>query len=82
MDQQTAEAIVAEDMDNLGLREDYSGRGMFGETTTAVVGDKDDFQAAKDEALQQAIEDEDEELVEGLKGGFKEDDMGLRMVFY
>jgi hypothetical protein len=36
---ETAQALCAADNDGLTIHEDYSGRGMYGETTTGVVFD-------------------------------------------
>lgn len=43
---ETAQAIVQAATDNkldVTLRENYSGRGMFGKTTAAVVGSRSDI---------------------------------------
>lgn len=46
---------------NLEMREDYSGRGMYGDKTHAIVGDADEFRQATCYAAVMITQSEDEE---------------------
>lgn len=63
------QAANANDL-RVSLRESYSGRGMFGKTTAAVVGSREDIT----EAIFYASKDE--------LPSIKWDNMGLDMVAY
>lgn len=43
MEAQAAELLQEASNDLLEVRSDYSGRGMYGDRTTALVGDNEDF---------------------------------------
>lgn len=73
--------------DALSLRDDYSGRGMFGATTYAVVGSLADIWEALGEIglapdWHFSSEDEKEEFYFALKNGLRQDQMGTDKVFY
>ena len=75
MDKTTAETIVDYSCEQLRLCENYSGRGMFGRTTTGVIGFMNDFITALVEATKE--EPENIEL-----DGVSTDSMGLDTIFY
>jgi hypothetical protein len=66
---ETLEYNGAEGLEEDGARSDYSGRGMFGRTTYAVVADKWDIERALED-LGLDIED------------YRIDSMALRVVLY
>lgn len=64
--------------------ENYSGRGMFGETTTGIVCNKSEFYNGIGGFLETA-EEFDIELINEVGTMFKNlrtDSMGLSMIFY
>ena len=68
------------------LREDYSGRGMFGKTTAAVIVE---YESAITEAigsfLVDASEDDIEEINELgalMEKGYRTDSLGMRTIIY
>ncbi len=82
-----------DDQDVINLREDYSGRGMFGEQTTALTGNPIFIHRIASSMLDDIIDSfEDDELVDDmvvqeLKAiqsliTSREDSMGLGSVFY
>ena len=71
MDQQIAEALA--EYGDVRIMYNYSGRGMFGEETAAVVAE--DF-----DTLLEAAEEADLE-VSDIRG-IRSDNMGLEKVFY
>ena len=75
-----AKLLVDYSNDNLSLREEYSGRGMYGSTTAGVVGSLDDF----DEAVKKIMKngDEDERQLYADEGRFSTDNMGLDYIWY
>ena len=84
MDINTAKYIVeiAERIgEDLSLYEGYSGRGMFGETTAAVVGYRGDL----DRTIAHIVESNDSEgraFVAKLMRRIRQDNMGKQMIFY
>jgi len=66
----------------MSKRDDYSGRGMFGKETHAIVVDGWwDMQVA----IEWALEDQPEDMEEyGItcRDDFRQDSMGLGMVYY
>ncbi len=85
----TAEALVSIGT-NLELREEYSGRGMYGEKTSGVVGNLSDllfsvanvsFDLGVDLESENGLTDFDE-FMEDVKN-IKSDNMGrVNMIFY
>ncbi len=71
MDQQTAEALA--EHEDVRIMYNYSGRGMFGEETAAVVAE--DF-----DTLLEAAEDVNLKISDIR--GIRSDNMGLEKVFY
>lgn len=67
---------------NIEVREEYSGRGMYGKTTAGVVCDDCDLF----EALSSIMEDNDEDLREyvadNIRNGFAQDSMGFNKIYY
>lgn len=49
--------LLASYSDDLDVRDDYSGRGMFGENTYALVGAKRDFFGAIGQAFESLIDE-------------------------
>jgi hypothetical protein len=85
---ETAKAIV-EAANVIGLevqlREDYSGRGMYGSTTAGVIGDPGDITACAAYAAfvqgEEGKDVENEEMVEDLRS-MRSDSMGRDMIYY
>jgi hypothetical protein len=79
---------IAEIIENYGcdieIRDDYSGRGMFGRTTVAVVCSFPDFiYALKNACLSVEEGDEDYELLRSFNvSNLSMDSMGYESVFY
>lgn len=69
----------------INLREDYSGRAMYGETTAGLVGDFGEIMAcAVLVAFELGEEGDDqglEELTEDLRN-LRTDNMGMSMIIY
>lgn len=68
------------------VREDYSGRGMFGKQTAGIVVDSlQDFFSAIADIMQECISDQDMEsgdlVIEALRN-IKSDNMGNGYIFY
>lgn len=90
MKAEIAECILDHASGDLELRTDYSGRGMYGETTVALVGSREDFNEACANFLANAHEDDvpEDQLQEELEGvkdilvNARVDNMGLQFVFY
>ena len=81
MDAKIAEEIAYHA--DLEIRDDYSGRGMYGEETHGLVGDMDSFVEGLIETTIMAVEDEDDELLDKLRRfRLRTDSMGLEMIFY
>lgn len=55
--------LIEEAANMIGLdvevHDDYSGRGMYGETTAALVGDMGDIMACVAQAMRDLVEDRD-----------------------
>ena len=88
MELSTAEKLVSSSYD-LRLYEDYSGRGMWGQSTSAVVGDRSDLMAAISSLIEEALyTTPDTEEIEEWKpllrdlARLREDSLGLSTVFY
>jgi hypothetical protein len=80
MDKDVAIALMNQIQENWGearLYEDYSGRGMFGATTTGLVVDSVEEAHV---ALGVLTEIGDEDL--DLPGGFRSDNLGLSYIIY
>jgi hypothetical protein len=68
---------------NIDVREDYSGRGMYGRTTAGVVvEDLSEFLSAVGEAIEYGDEDEIAMIAEELQKGVSTDSMGRSMIIY
>ena len=80
MNIKTAE-LIAEAHDGLEVYENYSGRGMYGETTSGVVGSTDDFHWALAEIMESYSQHSREKVAEALRC-LQRDNMGLDMIFY
>lgn len=92
MKKEIAELIVENSYD-MDIHEDYSGRGMFGNTTTGIVCDSEkDFYNAIGELYMEMIKDAiieaeyydmkpAQELTETI-GRIRVDNMGYRYIFY
>lgn len=64
------------------FREDYSGRGMYGQTTPAIVSDASGG-VVTEAILEVAVEGYDMSFAEAKQLTFKNsDNMGLDMVYY
>lgn len=81
MKQNLAEVLVDWSGQQLEIRKDYSGRGMYGETTCGVVGDSSDFYEAVGEVIREGEYEEREELAEFISN-MKQDSMGMQTIFY
>lgn len=92
MRKEIAEMIVDYGSD-LKLHEDYSGRGMFGNTTTAITCDEvDDFFSAVGDlmfdmilrAMRKGMEYDikDAEELRDLLSTFRQDSLGLGRIIY
>ncbi|MBD3196343.1 MAG: hypothetical protein GF317_14890 [Candidatus Lokiarchaeota archaeon] len=82
MEKEVAEILVEQNPD-IKIYEDYSGRGMFGSTTTGIV--VDDMNILREVIGQLLIsgEEEEREIVgEWLIGGIRTDDLGLDKIIY
>ena len=73
-----ANAIVSHNPD-LRVHEDYSGRGMYGKTTTGVVGSHTDLYHAVESYLQTSKLNID---VEEFIDEFRSDSMGMDIIWY
>lgn len=69
---------------DLEVREDYSGRGMFGKTTTGLVGDMPKVMRAIGEVMVSRNEDDIETIGYALANGdgFRIDSMGMSIIIY
>lgn len=76
-----AELLVDYNSD-LELRDDYSGRGMCGNSTAGVVGSMNDVLQAIGDAIEYGDEDELQIIQEGCQAGVRTDSMGLSMIIY
>jgi len=86
MQKQTMELLVEANPD-LNPYENYSGRGMFGETTAGVVGGISDVLKAlaaigRDPENFFDSEEEKEAFWDDLENGFYQDNMGFDTIFY
>ena len=70
--------------EDLTLHEDYSGRGMYGDRTSGVVGESSAFNRALAEFIREAqYQDEDDcNAVADALRNLRQDSMGLRMIWY
>jgi len=81
MRQEAAELIAAEDYD-LEVRDDYSGRGMYGEATSAVVAsDPSCMFRALAEIMENGDDEDRAEVAEAIRG-LRSDSMGRGVVYY
>ncbi|QIG73886.1 hypothetical protein PP935_gp111 [Rhizobium phage RHph_N34] len=71
------EVVENEFFDSLEFREDYSGRGMYGDRTFGIVGPIDRLMVFL-QIYGSALNDADEEPVMD----FRTDNMGLDMIIY
>ena len=74
--------LLADHNSELDLREDYSGRGMCGNSTAGLVGSMNDFLQAVGEAIEFGDEDEIHMIASELQSGVRTDSMGLSMIIY
>ena len=92
MKREIAELIVDQDYD-LQIYEDYSGRGMYGKTTTAIQCDNiQDFMGAVGEAFMNMISDasfEGEEYdmsqaeeLQKVLSNYSQDSLGMGYIIY
>jgi len=65
----------------LNLYENYSGRGMFGRTTSAVNGSQSDFDETISEIIESGTSKERSEIAELIKSK-RQDSLGLDLIFY
>lgn len=82
MDIDVAKELVDWNPD-LQLREDYSGRAMYGRQTAAIVADSDhEFYEAVDAINQERVNNDgyDAELIS--VANIRKDNMGLSFVYY
>jgi hypothetical protein len=72
------------DITGADVRDDYSGRGMYGEETAAVVGMPAAIAAALVANAEELAERVAELKADGVEmpSGFRTDNMGLDMVMY
>lgn len=75
-----AAQLFADYNDDLVVRNNYSGRCMYGETTTAVVGTGDLYSVIAD-IIEDADDDSLTELAIALRG-LRTDSMGRGQVWY
>jgi hypothetical protein len=65
------------------VREDYSGRAMYGDSTAGVVGSSEDFFEGLIRTAIEAGRDDDDEMINKLKElNVNTDSMGLDTIFY
>ena len=85
MQEKFAKLLVEAAKDNsldLSLREQYSGCGMYGKDTAAIVGEYNDLAAAIALVAPNITEETDyEDFVESMSK-LQIDSMGKRLVFY
>lgn len=82
MDIECAEILVEHSYDELTLHENYSGRGMYGNTTAGVSGSISDLFTAIASVMRDGSHEEREVVAEGIRGGTRTDSMGLGTIFY
>jgi hypothetical protein len=64
------------------VREDYSGRGMYGKSTAAIVCDESNMFEAIAGIMESGDEEEREYVADNIRYGFKTDSMGYSTVYY
>lgn len=74
--------ILAEHNFDIQVREDYSGRGMYGKTTTGVVCDDSEIFEAIASIMTECNEDEREYVANQIRYGFRTDSMGYNTIYY
>lgn len=79
MEKQAAEIITSYDGE---IYDEYSGRGMFGKTTTGVqVENSGDFFSIIADILEDGTDEEREEVAKAMRK-LQWDNMGTNMIFY
>lgn len=79
MEKQAAEIITSY---NGEIYEEYSGRGMFGKTTTGVkIENQEDFFNIIADILEDGDDEEREEVAKAMRK-LKWDSLGLGLIFY
>lgn len=82
MDKKAAE-ILADYNYELEVYEDYSGRGMYGSTTTGIVGSQSDLFSAIGEVMMSGDEEDIEIVGTALREDtIRTDSMGMQTIFY
>ena len=77
-------ASIFEQVGGMSIHSHYSGRGMYGATTTGVVGSREEWQQAIAEIIRQGDllgEDEREEVAQAIARA-QVDNMGLEFIYY
>lgn len=84
MKQHAAELLADFSGMELEIHEDYSGKAMYGKTTTGVVGSQGAFNAALAEFIREACDQgpEDCEDVADALRNIRQDSMGLDKIWY
>lgn len=84
MTKEQAETLVEYDpTGEIDHRPQYSGRGMYGDTTHAVVlPSVNDFHLIVSEVMKNGTEEEQVTISELLANGIRTDNMGLDMIIY
>ena len=80
MKKEVAELLEYNNYD-IEVRDDYSGRGMYGQETYGVVCSQDDYNQAVAEVMRSGTEQERELLADALLN-MRTDSMGMDMIFY
>ena len=64
------------------IREDYSGRGMYGKSTAGIVCDESDMFEALAEIMESGDKEEREYVAKDIRYGFRTDSMGYSTIYY
>lgn len=96
MQREIAKRIVVNTFGTLSLHENYSGRGMYGKTTTGIVGSLSDFLESisnlfvdysaemmdeEDEQMKELIMNNVHDLADAVRE-LQTDNMGMDTIFY
>lgn len=75
---------AAEILEGYGLevRKDYSGRGMFGVTTYAIVCMTEEFYSALAEGFEDSLSDEERHHLAVMLRNLSKDSMGAQVIYY
>lgn len=74
-------AEIFENYGNVEVRDNYSGRGMFGRICYGIVCDEYEFFETLGNIMVDGTEEEREEVAEYISN-IKRDNMGLDMIYY